>query len=171
MKRRILLTALVVTSIVLQAGVLPEMRLLGVVPDLGAVLAVSVAFHEGGDSAALVGFAAGVGFDLFVESPLGLWGLSYAIAGWAIGVIQGGFIRTPRIVPLLLGAFAGLAAGVSYLVLGILTGVDGLVDWGSLGVLARTTLYDIVIAPFVFFVVTKLLVEPSVSSTIRLRPW
>lgn len=96
MKRRILLAALVGTTVVLQVAVMPELRIFGVVPDLGAVLAVCVAYHSGSDSAALVGFAAGLGFDVFLESPLGLCALAYALTGWAVGPIQGGFIRTPR---------------------------------------------------------------------------
>lgn len=170
MKRRLILLALVGTSIVLQAAVLPEMRLLGVVPDLGALLAVSVAVHEGSDTGALVGFVAGLGFDFFVESPLGLWALSFAVAGWAVGPIQGGFIRIPRVVPLLLGAFAGVVAGTCYVVLGIITGVDGLVAWQTLGILGRTILFDIALSPLVFLVVSKLLAEPTLSSTYRLGP-
>jgi rod shape-determining protein MreD len=166
-----LLVALVTTVIVLQAGVFPELRLLGVVPDLGALLAVSVAFHEGSDTAALVGFFTGLGLDLFVDSPLGLWGLSYALTAWTVGILQGGFIRTPKLMPLLLGAFAGLMVGLVFLGLGIITGVDGLVEWRSLGIVARSTLYDTLLAPIVFAIVTRLLVEPSLSSTYRFRPW
>ena len=169
MKQRILLGALVLTGVVLQAAVFPELRLLGVVPDLGAVLAVCVAYHAGSDSAALVGFCAGLGFDLFVETPLGLWALAYALTGWAVGPIQGGFIRTPRAVPLLLGAFAGVVSGVIFVILGVISGVDGLVAWSTLGVIARTTLYDTLLAPFVFFAVSRLLAERHLASTYHFR--
>ena len=131
---------------------------------------VSVAMHEGSDTGALVGFAAGLGFDFFVESPLGLWALSFAVAGWAVGPIQGGFFRVPRVVPFLLGAFAGVVAGSCYVVLGVITGVDGLVAWQTLGILGRTILFDIALAPLVFFIVSRLLAERTVAATYRLGP-
>lgn len=169
MKRRLLLGALIVTSVVLQVAVFPEVRLLGVVPDLGAVLAVCVAYHSGSDSAALVGFFAGLGVDLFMETPLGLWALAYALTGWAVGPIQGGFIRTPRAVPLLLGAFAGVVSNVLFVVLGVISGVAGLVAWDTLGIIARSTLYDTLLAPFVFLVVQRLLAERTLASTYHFR--
>jgi len=66
------LTALITLTVVVQVVLFPHLRLAGRVPDLGLVLAVAVAFDHGPEAGALVGFLAGLGFDLFLETPLGL---------------------------------------------------------------------------------------------------
>ena len=95
----------------------------GRVPDLGLVVAVAVAFDHGPEAGAFVGFLAGLGFDLFVETPLGLAALAYALTAgfflvqtdserWSAG-------RWPLVYPWLhssaLSVFAVLAVLVSLL--------------------------------------------------------
>ena len=65
-----------------------HLRILGVVPDLGLVLAVAIAYRSGPEAGALTGFAAGLCYDLFLETPLGLSALSYALTAYAVGLLQ-----------------------------------------------------------------------------------
>ena len=73
--------------VIVQVTVFPHLRIFGVVPDLGLVLAVAVAYRLGPEAGALTGFAAGLGYDLFLETPLALSALSYALTAYAIGVV------------------------------------------------------------------------------------
>ena len=73
----------------------PHLRIFGVVPDLGLVLAVAVAYRSRPEAGALVGFVAGLGYDLFLETPLGLSALSYALDRVRVGVLAGGMLRSP----------------------------------------------------------------------------
>src|SRR5207237_4680287 len=109
----------------------PHLRLFGVVPDLGLIVALAVGYQEGPEAGAIVGFVAGFGFDLFLETPLGLDALTYAIVGYAIGVLESGLFRSPRWLPSFLGAAGGLAGGLLFIGIGVLVG--GSAMEGTLG--------------------------------------
>jgi rod shape-determining protein MreD len=76
---------LIVMTVLIQVAVFPYLRVAGVVPDLGLVVALAVGYYEGPESGAIVGFAIGFGYDLFLETPLGLSALSYALVGYGVG--------------------------------------------------------------------------------------
>jgi rod shape-determining protein MreD len=149
--------ALVVGCVVVQVTVLPHLRLLGVVPDLGLVLAAAVAFHEGPEPAALAGFAAGLGFDLFVETPVGMAALSYALTGYLVGVVQASLLRAPRWISPVLGAAAGLVGGGLFVLAAALSGTDEVLGPDTTRVVAVGALYDALLAPIVFAAVRRAL--------------
>ena len=97
------LALVVVLVVIVQVTVMPHLRILGVVPDLGLVLAVAVVYRDGAEAGAITGFAAGLGYDLFLATPLGLSALVYALTAYAVGVLQTGMLRSPRWIPPLLG--------------------------------------------------------------------
>src|SRR5262245_36746686 len=109
--RVVRLALLIVCALIVQVAVFPHLRLFGVVPDLGRLIAIAVGYEYGAEAGALTGFFAGLGYDLFLETPLGLCALSYAIVGYFMGVIESGLFRSPRWLPSLLGAIGGLAGG------------------------------------------------------------
>ena len=67
---------LLVLLVVLQTSVFPHLRIAGVVPDLGLVVAVALAVRYGPELGASFGFAAGLASDLFLQTPLGVWARS-----------------------------------------------------------------------------------------------
>lgn len=155
---RALRVALLVTAaVVLQAGVFPDLRLLGVVPDLGLLVAVSVSYRDGPEAGAVVGFAAGLGYDLFLQTPLGLSALSYALTAYLVGVLRAAMLRSPRWASLGLGAAAGVVGGLLFAGIGIVSGVDRLLAVATLSVVGRSALYDVLLAPFVFAIVQRVL--------------
>ena len=109
------LAFLVVLFAIVQVTVFTHLRILGVVPDLGLVLAVAIAYRSGPEAGALTGFAAGLCYDIFLETPLGLSALSYALTGYAIGLLAGGMLRSPRWIPPVLGAAGGLIGGLCFI--------------------------------------------------------
>jgi rod shape-determining protein MreD len=148
------LSLLVVLVVIVQVTVFPHLRILGVVPDLGLVLAVAVAYRYGPEAGAIVGFAAGLGYDLFLETPLGMSALAYALTAYGVGVLQTGMLRSPRWIPPLLGGAAGLACGLAFVGIGGLVGVEGMWTTRALEVVGLAALYDALIAPLVFLLVT-----------------
>ena len=157
MNRFMRLVALVCTVVVVQVSVFPHLRLLGAVPDLGLLLTIAVAFHEGPEVALLTGFAAGFGYDLFLQTPVGLWALVYALTGYAVGVLQTGVLRSPKWVTPFFGAAGGLVAGVAFVALGVLAGADVSFTYHTFSVIGAAALYDAILAPFVFIPATRLL--------------
>jgi rod shape-determining protein MreD len=146
---------LALTTVVVQVAFMPHLRLLGVVPDLGLVLAIAVAYHDDAETAAIVGFVTGVGFDLFLRTPVGASALAYAVTGYLTGVIQAGLIRSTRWVPLALGGLGGLIGGLMFVGIAILAGTDELIRVGTLSLVARAAVYDALVAMVVFPLVER----------------
>jgi rod shape-determining protein MreD len=165
--RRILpLGLLALTTIVVQVSFMPHLRLFGVVPDLGLVLAIAVAYHDDAETAAVLGFLTGVGFDLFLRTPVGASALAYAVTGYLTGLIQAGLIRSSRWLPLLLGGVGGLVGGLIFVGIAILAGTDSLIRVGTLGIVARAAVYDAVVAMVMFPLVERFVrtrVAPPIS--------
>jgi rod shape-determining protein MreD len=165
--RRILpLGLLAVTTVVVQVAFMPHLRVFGVVPDLGLVLAVAVAYHDDAETAAIVGFVTGLGFDLFLHTPVGASALAYSVMGYLTGVIQAGLIRSTRWLPLALGGLAGLVGGLIFVGIAILAGTDELITAGTFGIVVRAAAYDAIAALIVFPLVERFVrsrVAPPIS--------
>jgi len=153
MIRALRLCLIAAMIVIVQVAVFPHLRVANVAPDLGLVVALAVGYHEGPEAGAIVGFVTGFGFDLFLETPLGLSALSYALVGYGVGVIESGLMRSPRVLPIVLGAIGGLAGGLIFVGVGILVGVDGVKGTHGITTISLAALYDAVLAPFVFFLV------------------
>ena len=158
--RTVRLVALVVLVVIVQVVLFPHVRLAGRVPDLGLVLAVAVAFDHGSEEGAIVGFVAGLGFDLFLSTPLGLTALAYALTAYAVGVVQGGMLRAPRWFTPVIGLLGGIAGGLLFVGIGLLAGVDGVHGNRAFATVVLAAIYDGLLAPFVFIVVGALLHDP-----------
>jgi rod shape-determining protein MreD len=157
MTRATRLGALIFLVVVTQVAVFPHLRLFGVVPDLGLIVALAVGYQEGPEAGAIVGFVAGFGFDLFLETPLGLDALTYAIVGYGIGVLEAGLFRSPRWLPSFLAAVGGLAGGLLFIGLGVLVGLDAVKGTQGVITISYAAFYDALLAPFVFFLVRRVL--------------
>jgi rod shape-determining protein MreD len=155
MRRVLPLGLLALTTVVVQIAVMPHMRLLGVVPDLGLVLTIAVAYHEDAETAAIVGFVTGLGFDLFLRTPVGASALAYAVTGYLTGVVQAGLIRSSRWLPLALGGLGGLVGGLMFVSIAILAGTDSLIGPSTLSIVARAAAYDALVALVIFPLVER----------------
>jgi rod shape-determining protein MreD len=151
---------LLTLTVVLQVVLFPHVRLAGRAPDLGLVLAVAVAFDHGPEAGAIVGFLAGLGFDLFLSTPMGLTALAYALTAYAVGVLQGGMLRAPRWFTPVIGFLAGIAGGLLFVGIGLLAGVEGVHGDRAFATVVVAAVYDGLLAPFVFILVGALLHDP-----------
>jgi rod shape-determining protein MreD len=144
------LLLLLIVLVLLQTAVLPYARIAGVVPDLGLVATVAVAYYAGPEVGAIFGFAAGLAMDLFLQTPLGLGALAFALTGYFFGVLQGGMLRSAWWVTPLLGGLGGILGGLLFIGIGALVGQDQLFTLRSLRVVLLSGVYDAVVAPIVF---------------------
>jgi rod shape-determining protein MreD len=112
-----------VAALLLQISVVSDLRVAGAVGDLMLVVVVAAGLTGGADRGAAYGFAAGVLYDLVLDTPFGLSALTYALIGYAVGLAGSALQRTSGWWPVVLAALAGLAQAALYTSLGNLIGV------------------------------------------------
>lgn len=151
------LVPLGLTIVITQVVLFPNLRLFGVVPDLGLVAAVAVAYREGPEVGLWFGFGVGLGFDLFLETPTGLSALAYALCAYFVGSLERGLLRRGRWLPSFLGLTGGLIGGFVFLVVGLLAGVDEFASLRAVSIETRAALFDALIAPVAFALVALVL--------------
>jgi rod shape-determining protein MreD len=83
------LALVLLTTAVLQAGVVSWLNVRGYVPDLMLVVAIAAGVVGGVDRGAAVGFTAGLLTDLMVTTPFGMWALVACVTGAAAGYAKG----------------------------------------------------------------------------------
>ena len=114
----------------------------------------------GPEAGALVGFLAGLGFDLFLETPLGLSALAYALTAYIGRRVAGRRVAHAAWFTPVIGVVAGIAGGLFFIGIGLLAGVDGVHgDQRVRDGRDRCRLRRL-LAPFVFIVVGLLLRDP-----------
>jgi hypothetical protein len=79
------LGAVLLTGLVAHVGLAPHLAVRGAAPDVLLVAVVAVAVRRGARTGAGFGFAAGLGADLFLTTPLGTSALAYTLVGHASG--------------------------------------------------------------------------------------
>ena len=114
----------VAVAIVLQVSLVSDLRLFGAMGDLVLVVVVAAGITGGADRGATYGFAAGLAFDLLVESPFGLTALTFAVIGYGVGMLATLLQRTSGWWPVGLAAAAGVVQAVLFTSIGNLIGVD-----------------------------------------------
>ncbi len=161
MPRAIRLVPLGIAVVITQVSIFPELRLLGVVPDLGLVAALAVAWHDGPEAGAWFGFVVGLAFDLFLSTPLGISAISYALVAYALGTIRPLFDGRIGWLTVAFGFFGGLAGGTLFALFAILTGADNLQRVHTLAVVVNSALYDALLAPLMFGLLALITPSPS----------
>lgn len=113
-----------VVALTLQVSVVPDLRLFGVQGDLMLLIALGAGLAAGPDRGAAIGFAAGLGYDLMLQTPLGLSALTYSLVAFLVGSLQDSVLRAAWWIPVTTAA-AGSALGVIlYVVFGTVVGVE-----------------------------------------------
>jgi rod shape-determining protein MreD len=153
--QRLRLALVIVVAVVLQTTLFSAgLRVFGVMPDVGLVLTVAVAYYQGPERGAAFGFAAGLAIDLFLSTPMGVSALSFALVGYGVGVVQSGLVRTSRWVAPIMGGLGGLVGGVLFVGVAALAGQDQLLALRSVKVILIASAYDALLA-FVAFPVAR----------------
>jgi rod shape-determining protein MreD len=113
----------VVVALLLQLSFVADVRVAGAVGDLMLVVVVAAGLTGGADRGATYGFAAGVAYDLVLDTPFGLSALTYALVGYAVGLAASALLRSSGWWPVGIAALAGVVQAALYTCLGNLIGV------------------------------------------------
>ena len=114
---------LLLVALLLQVGVVVDLRLFDASGDLLLILVVAIALVDGPDRGATWGFAAGIAYDLVLDTPFGLSALVYALVGFLAGAVGAARVRPAGWWPVTIAAVSGFLATFAYAVVGDLVGV------------------------------------------------
>ncbi len=139
--------AVVVTVILLHAGLGPRISVGSVHPDLLLLFALALGMTGGMARGQWVGFSLGMAADMLVRLPFGLWTLVLTVFGRQIGRAGGGVLHlTPIVSAGLIGGGSFLAT-LSYAFLAALVGRSELLGWRTLWVAFVVALVNLLLAP------------------------
>jgi rod shape-determining protein MreD len=127
--RSIVRVALVIFVVLMvQQTVMVALRIGGVHPDLLWLLPITAALADGPETGGIVGFWAGLAFDLVLPTPFGLSALVGCLLGYAVGSLTGAVDpRTTWLKPV--AALTGsVAADMLFAVLGAILGQPQMVQ-------------------------------------------
>ncbi len=116
------IAAVVLGALTLQVCLFARFSYDGARPDVMVLIAVIAGFVLGPERGAIVGFAAGMAFDILLTTPLGLSALVFTVTAYAVGTLSSGVVRTSRWIPSAVAAVGSAAAMVLYAVLGEVLG-------------------------------------------------
>lgn len=154
--RVLLIVLFLFTALLVQTTVLSRLAFLGARPDLVLVVLVCFALTDGPGVGMIAGFGAGLLQDLLSDHTLGLLALVLCCTGYVAGIVRAYLDRLAITTPML---FVGAATAAAVLGFGGLLALLG-DPRVSPEVLARsvllTSLYDVVLTPFVFAAVSAL---------------
>jgi rod shape-determining protein MreD len=137
-----------VVALTLQLGVAANIQLFGVQGDLMLLVAVAAGLAAGPDQGAVLGFAAGLAYDLMLQTPFGLSALTYALMAYAAGSMQDSVLRAAWWIPVVSAAAASAIGVILYGVFGTVLGED-LVGLSLLQVAGVVAVLNAVAAPVV----------------------
>lgn len=120
----------VAVALVLQIAVVADLRVAGAVGDVMLLVTVAAALTGGADRGATYGFAAGLAFDLVLDSPFALSALTYALVGYGLGLVCAGWFHPTGWWPVAVAPVAAAAAAAVYTGIGHLVGAP--YPWGDL---------------------------------------
>ena len=115
-------------ALLLQLTVFAEVRVAGVAPELPALVAILAGLFAGARRGVMIAFWAGLMWDVYLSTPLGLAAAAFAIVAYTLGGITEDLFHDTRTQTLVI-VFAGTAATVTvYALLGEVVGQRGLID-------------------------------------------
>ncbi|HEU0130508.1 MAG TPA: rod shape-determining protein MreD [Mycobacteriales bacterium] len=144
------------TALLLQVTVLARLSFLGAKPDLVLVAVICFALSDGPAVGMGAGFGAGLVADLLGSHTVGLLALVLCVVGYAAGVIRSYFDRLSTFTPMAVVGGLTAAAVLAYAALSALLGDPRVAGEPVVRSLVLTSLYDVVLTPFVFAAVTAL---------------
>ena len=118
------LSLVLMVAATIQVSVASDLRVFGVQGDLMLLVALAAGLAAGPDRGAAIGFACGILYDSFLQTPFGLSALTYSLMAFAVGSLQDTVLRAAWWIPVSTAA-AGSALGVIlYVVFGTVVGVE-----------------------------------------------
>ena len=150
MSRVIPTAGALLVAAVLQAALAPYLAIGQVVPNFLLLVVVTIALVEGPGPGAVVGFSAGLIFDLLGSGPVGPMLLVLTLTGYLAGLMHENMFAEGWLLPLTVLAIATLSAEVAYGLILILLNVGGPFWYTFLTKMLPGAVYNTVLALLIF---------------------
>ena len=137
----------VVAALTLQTSLFGQLRMFDATGDVMLLLGIAAAIATGAETGALVGFAAGMAFDLVLQSPLGLSALAYSITAYAVGTFQGTVLRAAWWIPVVIAMLASAFGTVVFALVGAVLGQESYISGHLPAIVAVVAVLNGALAP------------------------
>jgi rod shape-determining protein MreD len=166
-RRALVFVAVIVTALLLQTTVFPELTLLRVKPELLYLVTVVFAALLGPAEGAVVGFVGGLAQDFLLNTPKGITALTLTILGYTVGLARQYITSPSPLLPAVLVAL-GTAGGVAFhqAVAFLLGEQEGPFRYLAKVVLL-TAMYGAVLTPIFFPVLRRAAAATQVGRVVR----
>lgn len=139
-------SVVLVLALAIQLGVAPSLGVFGVQGDLLLSMAIAAGMAAGPDRGAILGFTAGLAYDLMLQTPFGLSALTYAIVAYLVGGLQDSVLRAFWWIPVATVTIASVLGAILYGVFGTVLGED-LIGFDLLRIAVIVGLLNTIAAP------------------------
>ncbi len=116
------LAGVVLVALVLQVCLFARFSYDGARPDLLLLVAVIGGLVAGPERGAIVGFAAGLAFDVVLSTPFGMSALVYTLVGYTVGVVGATVVRASWWIAPAVAAVASAGGVFLYALVGAVLG-------------------------------------------------
>lgn len=137
----------VLVALVLQVGLLSSFSFEGARPDVLLLVAVAAGYAAGPDKGAVVGFGAGLAFDVVLTTPFGLSALVYTVVGYGVGALSGSVVRIAWWIEPFVVAAASAVGVVVYALVGEVVGQATLQGPSLAAIVVVVSAVNAVLAP------------------------
>jgi rod shape-determining protein MreD len=110
------------TAVLLQVTVVANLPIADVRGDIVLLVAIAAGLESDAEHGAIVGFFAGLTFDLLLDTPVGLSALTYCLVGFLVGTFHSAVLRATWWIPVLVTM---VASAIGVLIFALLDQVLG----------------------------------------------
>ena len=117
-----------VVALVIQLSVFVDVRIFDVAPELLALVAVVAAFFVGPERGPVIAFVAGLLWDVYLPTPLGVSAVVFAVVAFVVATLNEGLFHDTRTQLVGVVAVGSAASVIGYALLGAIVGEGGLIS-------------------------------------------
>jgi rod shape-determining protein MreD len=144
-------------AIVLQVVVAPYIAIGGVSPNFLMITVIIMALVEGPNAGTVLGFAAGLLFDLLGAGPVGPMALVLTITGYATGLVHENLFAEGWLLPVGIIALATFTSEILYMIVIVFLGTQTSMRDAFVGIVMPSTFYNAVCATIICPILTRVL--------------
>lgn len=137
----------ILATLIIQVSFLARFSLDGARPDVLLLLAIVAGFLAGPEKGAIVGFSAGLAFDVVLGTPFGLSAFVYTLVGYVVGSLGANVVRSAWWITPALVAVASAAGVILYALVGAVLGEPTLNGPPLAAIVAVVALVNALFAP------------------------